>query len=175
MDERNICSMRAVPAIPIFAWSVKPQTGRIGNSEGSASDGELYFVTDLLFASNRWGNNTGTNYYAEARGFSMQCGARMAQTSRVTNVINVEQKKITFVPDSSGYNSTDPSYFLPAFFEIGQIRERRVRSSSSEIVLILHVFFLHRACASETGLNADATEFSGAPRKFRNWSSNFLL
>jgi hypothetical protein len=27
----------------------------------------LYFVTDLLFASNHWGNNTGIDYYAEAR------------------------------------------------------------------------------------------------------------
>jgi len=29
-----------------FAWSVKPETGK-HNSEGSASDGELYFITDL--------------------------------------------------------------------------------------------------------------------------------
>jgi hypothetical protein len=46
--------------------SVNPRTGR-HNAEGSASDDELYFVTDLLFASNRWGNNTGIDYYAEAR------------------------------------------------------------------------------------------------------------
>ena len=43
-----------------FAWSVNPQTNK-HNSEGSASDGELYFVTDLLFATNRWGNQTGQN------------------------------------------------------------------------------------------------------------------
>ncbi len=41
-----------------FAWSVNPQTGK-QNSPGSASDGEFYFVTDLLFASNRWGNGHG--------------------------------------------------------------------------------------------------------------------
>jgi oligosaccharide reducing-end xylanase len=40
-----------------FAWSVEPKTGK-HNSEGTASDGELYFVTALLFASNRWGNDT---------------------------------------------------------------------------------------------------------------------
>ncbi|NOW96404.1 glycosyl hydrolase family 8 [Mucilaginibacter sp. SG564] len=49
-----------------FAWSISPQT-RKRNSEGSASDGELYFITSLLFASNRWGNNTGIDYYKEAR------------------------------------------------------------------------------------------------------------
>src|SRR5258708_2781209 len=49
-----------------FAWSINNATMK-RNSEGSASDGELYFVTDLLFASNRWGNNTGIHYYNEAR------------------------------------------------------------------------------------------------------------
>src|SRR5512143_2341547 len=34
-----------------FAWSVNPTTGK-HNAEGSASDGELYFITALLFASN---------------------------------------------------------------------------------------------------------------------------
>ena len=37
------------------------------NSPGSASDGELYYITSLLFAANRWGNETGIDYYAEAR------------------------------------------------------------------------------------------------------------
>src|SRR6185312_4412412 len=49
-----------------FAWSIDPATLH-KNSEGPASDGELYFVTDLLFASNRWGNRTGIDYYHEAR------------------------------------------------------------------------------------------------------------
>ena len=49
-----------------FAWSYDPKAMK-RNSEGSASDGELYFITSLLFASNRWGNDTGINYYAEAR------------------------------------------------------------------------------------------------------------
>jgi oligosaccharide reducing-end xylanase len=43
-----------------FAWSC--QTSGKRNSGGSASDGELYFVTSLIFASNRWGNNSGINY-----------------------------------------------------------------------------------------------------------------
>src|SRR4051812_18401157 len=49
-----------------FAWSINPETMK-KNSEGSASDGELYYITSLLFAANRWGNNTGIDYYGEAR------------------------------------------------------------------------------------------------------------
>ena len=47
-----------------FAWSCKTDGTR--NAEGAASDGELYFITSLIFASNRWGNDTGINYKAEA-------------------------------------------------------------------------------------------------------------
>ncbi len=54
------------PRAGYFAWSINPLTMK-KNSEGTASDGELYFITDLLFASNRWGNHTGIDYYREAR------------------------------------------------------------------------------------------------------------
>ena len=48
-----------------FAWSCR--TDGTHNSDGAASDGELYFITALLFASNRWGDDTGIDYKAEAR------------------------------------------------------------------------------------------------------------
>ena len=48
-----------------FAWSCKTDGTR--NAQGPASDGELYYVTSLIFASNRWGNSTGINYLAEAQ------------------------------------------------------------------------------------------------------------
>ncbi|MEJ2618009.1 MAG: glycosyl hydrolase family 8, partial [Ignavibacteriaceae bacterium] len=159
------------PRDAYFAWSVKPKTGE-HNFEGSASDGELYFITDLLFASNRWGNDTGINYYAEARRILDAMWSKNGIGGN-TNVINVEQKKITFVPDTSGYNWTDPSYFLPAFFEVwaeyakdGHEQFYRDCADSARA-------FLHRACSSKTGLNADATEFSGAPRHFRHFHSSF--
>ena len=48
-----------------FAWSVKPDGSN--PARGAAADGELYFITSLIFASNRWGNDTGINYLAEAQ------------------------------------------------------------------------------------------------------------
>jgi oligosaccharide reducing-end xylanase len=147
------------PSDAYFAWSVKPETGK-HNSEGSASDGELYFVTSLLFASNRWGNDTGINYYAEARRILDAMWSKDG-TGGIMNVINVEQKKITFVPDKSGYDWTDPSYYLPAFYEIwaeyakdGKEQFYRDCADSARV-------FLHRACDPVTGLNNDYTEFSG--------------
>ncbi len=156
-----------------FAWSVNPQTGE-HNSEGSASDGELYFITDLLFASNRWGNETGINYYAEARRILDAMWSKDG-TDGVVNVLNVQQKKITFTPDKFGSQSTDPSYYLPAFFEVWAEYAKDGKEQFYRDCADSARAFLHRACADSTGLNADMTDYNGTPRKFRNWTSNFCF
>ena len=153
------------PRDAYFAWSIEPKSLK-RNSEGSASDGELYFITDLLFASNRWGNNTGINYYAEARRILDAMWLKDG-TGGITNLINVEHKQITFVPDKSGYNWTDPSYHLPAFFEIWAEYAKDGREQFYRGCADTARIFLHRACNPVTGLNADYTEFSGAPRSSR--------
>ena len=145
-----------------FAWSINPQTLK-HNSEGSASDGELYFITDLLFAANRWGNNTGINYYAEARRIIDAMWAKDGSNG-ITNIINVEHKQITFTPDNFGYNWTDPSYHLPAFFEIWAEYAKDGREQFYRDCADTARMFLHRACHPVTGLNSDYTEFSGAPK-----------
>ena len=145
-----------------FAWSVEPKSGK-QNSGGSASDGELYFVTDLLFASNRWGNNTGINYYAEARRILDAMWSKDG-TKGVKNVMNIEHKQITFTPDNYGYTWTDPSYNLPAFFEIwAQYAKDGHEQFYSDCADTARVY-LHRACNPVTGLNPDYTEFNGAPK-----------
>jgi len=154
-----------------FAWSIKPETGK-HNSEGSASDGELYFVTDLLFASNRWGNHTGIDYYAEARRILDAMWSKDG-TGGIKNVINVEQKKITFVPDKSGYEWTDPSYYLPAFYEVWAEYAKDNREIFYRDCADSARIFLHRACKALTGLNSDYTEFSGVPRKQFNMHAAF--
>ena len=89
-----------------FAWSFNPATMK-RNSEGSASDGELYFITSLLFASNRWGNSTGINYYAEARKI-LDAMWQKDGTGNIQNLIKTEHKQISFVPEGNGYTCTDP-------------------------------------------------------------------
>lgn len=145
-----------------FAWSIKPETGE-HNSEGSASDGELYFITDLLFASNRWGNDTGIDYYAEARRILDAMWSKDG-TDGIKNVINVEHKQINFVPDNYGYDWTDPSYHLPAFYEIWAEYAKDGKEQFYRDCADTARVFLHRACDLVTGLNADATEFSGVPK-----------
>jgi oligosaccharide reducing-end xylanase len=107
---------REGPREAYFRWSINPQTMK-KNSEGSVCDGESYYITALLFASNRWGNNTGIHYYNEARRI-LHAMWKKDGTGNIKNLITTEHKQITFVPEGEMYNWTDPSYHLPAFMEV---------------------------------------------------------
>jgi oligosaccharide reducing-end xylanase len=148
-----------------FAWSYNPKEIK-PNSEGNASDGELYFITTLLFASNRWGDNTGINYYAEARRI-LDAMWKKDGTGNIYNLINVEHKQITFVAEGDAYNWTDPSYHLPAFFEIWAEYAKDGHEQFYHDCADTARAFLHRACHPVTGLNSDYTEFSGKPHPVR--------
>lgn len=144
-----------------FAWSVNPHTKK-QNSPGSASDGELYYITSLLFASNKWGNNTGIHYYNEARRI-LDAMWKKDGTGNIYNLINTEHKQITFVPEGGGYNWTDPSYHLPAFYEIWILYAKDGHEEFYKECAEVSRNFLHKACHPVTGLNADYTEFNGEP------------
>jgi oligosaccharide reducing-end xylanase len=149
------------PRAGYFAWSINPQTLK-RNSEGSASDGELYYITSLLFASNRWGNSTGINYYGEARRI-LDAMWKKDGTDNIYNLINTEHKQITFVPEGKSYLWTDPSYHLPAFYEVWAKYAKDGHEQFYRDCADTSRAFLHRACDPVTGLNADYTEFSGKP------------
>ena len=153
------------PREAYFAWSIDPTTLK-KNSEGSASDGELYFVTDLLFASNRWGNNSGINYYAEARRI-LDAMWKKDGTGDIFNLINTAHKQISFVPEGNGYTWTDPSYHLPAFMEIWAMYAKDGHEQFYKDCADTSRAYLHRATHPVTGLNPDYSEFSGAPHDTR--------
>lgn len=142
-----------------FAWSINPQTMK-RNSQGSASDGELYFVTSLLFAANRWGNETGIHYYNEARRI-LDAMWKKDGTGNVYHLINKEHKQITFVPEGDNYKWTDPSYHLPAFMDVWALYAKDGHEQFYKDCADTSRAFLHRACKAPTALNYDYTEFSG--------------
>lgn len=187
-----------------FAWSCKI-TGE-QNSPGSASDGELYFITSLLLASNQWGNDGEFNYLAEAQrilnamfsrkgynenmGFgpfgqrppkpdsTKNAGQKPAQAPQmpafkpgmkfpepeILNIINTKEKLITFVPDGFGASYTDPSYHIPAFYEIWAKYAEDGRADFYMECAQKSREYLHKACDSITGLNPDYSNYDGSVR-----------
>ena len=151
------------PREAYFAWSINPETNE-PNAENSASDGELYFVTSLLFASNRWGNDTGIDYYAEARRILDAMWDKKDGENGVYHVINLDAKQISFVPENPGYEYTDPSYHLPAFYEVWAEYAKDGHEQFYRDMADTARAYLKRATDPVTALNADQTEFDGTPR-----------
>ena len=160
-----------------FAWSCK--TDGTHNAEGAASDGELYYITALLFASNQWGNDTGIDYKAEAQhileciqpreytpeprpGFGGFAPQQQQTGPQQMYLIDPETKLITFTPDGFGQRFTDPSYHIPAFYEVWAKYADDGRSAYWQECATKSREFLHKAINEQTGLNADNCQYDGS-------------
>lgn len=142
-----------------FAWSNKLDGTK--NSNGAASDGELYFVTSLIFASNQWGNESGINYLAEAQNIINNSFLKTGM-DRVAPLINLNEKLITFTPDNWGGRYTDPSYHLPVFYEIWAEYLNDGRSGFWKECAAKSREYLHKCMHPETGLNPDYSNYDGS-------------
>ncbi len=159
-----------------FAWSCR--TDGTHNSEGAASDGELYYITALIFASNRWGNDTGIDYLAEAQHIlnCIQPRLQPAQPAfpgggneeRKMFLIDPETRLITFTPDGFGQRFTDPSYHIPAFYEVWAKWADDGRSDYWNDCARRSREFLHKATHPVTGLNGDMCQYDGSPMQMWN-------
>lgn len=163
-----------------FAWSCRTDGTR--NADGAASDGELYFITALIFASNRWGDNTGINYKAEAQRI-LNCiqpkeytpeprqggfggfggfGGGQQQGPQKMYLIDPETRLITFTPDGFGQRFTDPSYHIPAFYEVWAKWGDDGRSDFWLDCAQKSREFLHKCIDEKTGLNGDQCQYDGS-------------
>lgn len=152
--------MRQGPLAGYYAWSCK--TDGTHNAEGPASDGELYMITSLIFASNRWGNHSGIDYLAEAQRLLRLAREGNGQDS-ANALINPQHRLITFTPSGFGARFTDPSYHLPAFYEVwarwagdGHADDYKTYAAASRR-------YLHRCIAPLTALCPDLTDYNGKP------------
>jgi oligosaccharide reducing-end xylanase len=152
-----------------FAWSCKTDGTR--NSEGSASDGELYFITSLIFASNRWGDDTGINYRKEAQRI-LTCAFSKDGQEGVMPLINKDNYLITFTPDKFGSRFTDPSYHIPAFYEVWSRWAYDGRTDFWRQAATAAREYLHKVVDDKTGLNPDMSNYDGTAMNFNRFGGN---
>jgi oligosaccharide reducing-end xylanase len=157
------------PSRGYFSWSCK--TDGTPNEETPAPDGEEYFVMALYFAAGRWGNGAGIyNYKAQAdellttmRHHPLQTGATKFGTRTVAAEVNEEAKMIRFVPSISRGDFTDPSYHLPAFYELwarwGPAADRAFWAEAAEASRA----FFSKTTDPQTGLAPGYASFDGTP------------
>jgi len=158
------------PSFGFFSWSCK--TDGTPNEETPAPDGEEYFVMSLLFAANRWGSGTGIyNYKAEAEALlkamrhrSVISGPTRFGNRTVGPEMDEQTGMILFVPSRMAKPFTDPSYHLPAFYELwarwGPSDDRQFWEHAAEVSRV----FFSASTNAQTGLSPSYANFDGTPR-----------
>jgi len=112
------------PAYGHFSWSMT--TNGTPNDEMPAPDAEEYFATALYFAAGRWGSREGICDYRRAadRLLKNMRHRRLITGPTVTGIrtagalFEPEHKMVRFTPDVENWNHTDPSYQVPAVYEL---------------------------------------------------------
>ncbi len=182
------------PSYRGFAWVVD-STGKICD-ENSAPDGEEYFALALYFAHHRWGSAPGTahdnyRYWADelldvmknrpsisgsrTRHAGNAEGASCAGATVVDQVTSVAlfdgiQKQVRFNA-TMGENFTDPSYHLPAFYNLfalwGPPKDVEFWNSAAATSRS----FLTRAMNGKTGLTSEYANYDGSAHA-TSWNNN---
>lgn len=153
---KQYMQLKEGPMKGYFRWSCR--IDGTSNAKGPASDGELYFITSLIFASNRWGNDTGIDYLAEAQAILDACQPRESN-GRTLALIDPKTDLISFVP---GIPFTDPSYHIPAFYEVWARYANDGRSAYWQECARKSREYLHKSINPQTGLNPDYNNFDGS-------------
>lgn len=141
-----------------FAWHCAIDGKKLDSNP--ASDGEEWFATALLFAANRWGGS----YKAEAQEIlDVMLHKEDTKSDLATNMFNKTYKMVVFVPRIGSASSfSDPSYHLPAFYELWARWADKDNQFWAEAAQTSRDYF-HKAAHPKTGLMADYAKFDGTP------------
>ncbi|MCH5252212.1 MAG: Ig-like domain-containing protein [Lachnospiraceae bacterium] len=144
-----------------FAWKCSSSGSKMDNTP--ASDGEEYFATALLFASARWGDGDGIYNYNEQAQIILDAMLHQADDKQGVNMFDSTYKMPVFCPIGNAATYTDPSYHLPAFYEVWAELAEKDNDFWSEAADASRAYF-QKATNAETGLGPDYSEYSGVAR-----------
>lgn len=164
----------AGPLAGYFTWHVAFNGQKLRDT-GPAPDGEEWFVMALFFASHRWGDGEGIfNYSAEAQSLvhTMLHKEEDPEHGSVTSMFDRTAKQIVFTPHPPGSTFSDPSYHLPAYYELWSrwAASPEDRAFLAEVTQTSREIF-KKAAHPATGLMPDYSNFDGTPYKAR-WGNH---
>lgn len=140
-----------------------------------ASDGEEYIATALLMAASRWGNGDGIYNYAQQANDLLDTMLHKEEMNggvvdEVRSIFDSKHKQVVFVPIGTAAEFSDPSYHLPAFYELWARRaagwKGQQQADRQRWLAIAETSrrYFDKAAHPQTGLTPDYAEFDGRPR-----------
>jgi len=127
---------------------------------GPAPDGESYIAAALYLANRRWGSEGAVNYLAEAQSLTSAMLNNTASNGR-TPVIDPQSNMVVFFPSGTAATFSDPSYHVPAFYEIfAQDGPQQDSARWRQIAQTSRQYFVSSANGN-TGLHPDYAAFTG--------------
>ncbi len=149
-----------------FCWQCGLDGTKIGQS--NASDGEIYFVTALFLAAEKWGE---PQYAADANEILHKVTSKDGKASGVYNLYDDSTRLVTFVPNEEVHWYSDPSYCLPAFLDLwaekADAKNDFWREAADKARWLLEV-----SQDSVTGLYPDYCLFDGKPYRRPGFAYN---
>jgi oligosaccharide reducing-end xylanase len=167
------------PGYGFFSWSM--HVDGTPRDESPAPDGEEYWAMALYFAAGRWGSGTGIyNYKAEADKLLDMMKNRKVITGPTVRgeetdgaEFNAEHKMVRFTPNNRRPDHTDPSYHLPAFYELwarwGPAADRPFWADAAKVSRDYFV----KVTNPTTGLAPNYANFDATPVAGFGRSANF--
>ncbi|MBR2261532.1 MAG: polysaccharide deacetylase family protein [Paludibacteraceae bacterium] len=134
-----------------FKWQCNPDGS--AQDQNCAPDGEMYFVTALLLAANRWNDPS----YREDAQYSLSRFWKNGNGS----LFNENEMVITFQPYNCS-DFSDPSYDLPAFVDLFS-RWSTSNQSKWKTAAQKTRDHLYKSSNTKSGLFSDYNNFNGTP------------
>ena len=152
-----------------FRWQGSVNTANANNwqvnfnaNTGPAPDGDEYFATALYLADRRWGSNGGVNYQQQADTISHAMISNPAANGN-TPLFNAGNNLVVFFPAGGSANFSDPSYNLPAFYELFALDGPPGDAARWNTIADTGRRFLVTSANANTGLHPDYANFDGTP------------
>ena len=145
-----------------FAWHCSTDGKQL--DPNPASDGEEWFATALFIAYSHWGNGQGIyDYRQQAQAILDTMRTKAAENTGIaTDMFDPQAKQVVFVPFGRSATFSDPSYHLPAYYELWARWADKDNQFWSEAASTSRLFF-HKAANPQTGLMPDYANFDGTP------------
>lgn len=149
------------PHQDFFAWQLSADAPYLPIATNPAPDGEEYFAMALFLANNRWGSDEGIfNYDAEANQILHDMIFTRSPTTR--HMMHPHFKQVEFVTTLNVDSFTDPSYHLPAFYDLWAVWAKENNNYWHDVAEISREYFT-KAAHPATGLFSDYASHEGVP------------